>query len=210
VYGFVLWVQEVLVPLLGPAGLFVAAFLDSSFLSLPEINDLLVVTAASARPETAWFAVVMATLGSLTGCSLLWWLGRRGGEALLVRRFGPERTERTRAAFRRFGVLSLAVPALLPPPIPFKIFVLSAGVFAFPYRRFVLTLLVARGLRYAFWGLMGIVYEDEALNLLHAIDQWTAEHTPILLAVVAAGALLALARYLRRRTRPDAGVGGVR
>jgi uncharacterized membrane protein YeaQ/YmgE (transglycosylase-associated protein family) len=74
----------------------------------------------------------------------------------------------------------------------------------------LLTLLVARGLRYAFWGLMGIIYEEEALNLLHAIDQWTARHTPILLATVGAVVLLALARYLRRRTRPDAGVGGVR
>jgi hypothetical protein len=56
---------------------------------------------------------------------------------------------------------------------------------------------------------MGIIYEDEALNLLHAIDQWTARHTPILLAAVGAIALLALARYLRGRTGPDAGVGGV-
>jgi membrane protein YqaA with SNARE-associated domain len=210
VYGFVLWVQEVLVPLLGPAGLFVAAFLDSSFLSLPEINDLLVVSAASAHPERAAFSVAMATLGSLAGCSVLWWLGRRGGETLLLRRFGPVRTERTRAAFRRWGVFSLAIPALLPPPIPFKVFVLSAGVFAFPYRRFVLTLLLARGLRYTFWGLMGIVYEDEALRLLRTIDHWSAQHAPMLLASLAAIALIVLARYLRRRPRPDAGVGEVR
>jgi membrane protein YqaA with SNARE-associated domain len=208
VYGIVLWVQEVLVPFLGPAGLFVAAFLDSSFLSLPEINDLLVVTAASARPEMAWFAITMATLGSLTGCSVLWWLGRRGGEALLVKRFGPERTERTRAAFLRFGVLALAVPALLPPPIPFKIFVLSAGVFAFPFRRFLLTLLLARGFRYVFWGVMGIIYEDEALNLLRAIDGWTATHTLLLLALAGLLVSLAVALYLRRRTHT--GVGGVR
>jgi membrane protein YqaA with SNARE-associated domain len=210
VYGIVLWVQEVLVPFLGPAGLFVAAFLDSSFLSLPEINDLLVVTSASARPEMAWFAITMATLGSLSGCSVLWWLGRRGGEALLVKRFGPERTERTRAAFRRFGVLALAVPALLPPPMPFKIFVLSAGVFAFPFRRFLLTLVLARGFRYAFWGVMGLIYEDEALNLLRAIDHWTATHALLLLALVGLLVSLGLALYLRRRTRPDAGVGGVR
>ncbi|MBI3932382.1 MAG: DedA family protein [Acidobacteria bacterium] len=195
----VLWVQQILVPALGPAGLFMAAFLDSSFLSLPEINDLLVVTWAAARPETAWVPVLMATLGSIAGCSVLWWLGGRGGEAFLVRRFGAAQVERTRAAFERWDLLALAVPAVLPPPMPFKVFVLSAGVFRVSYRRFVLTLLVARGLRYVVWGALGVVYGDEAMGLLRAVDAWFAERVAAAGVVTAVLLLLVGAGYCVRR-----------
>src|SRR5687767_9275318 len=154
----ILWVQGTLVPLLGPPGVFVVAFLDSSFLSLPEINDILVVTAAAGNPRMVWLHVLMATLGSVAGCSALWAVGRKGGEPLLVRRFGAERVERTRRTFAKWDILALAIPSMLPPPMPFKVFVLSSGVFGIPYRRLVTTLLVARGLRYAFWALMGVLY----------------------------------------------------
>src|SRR5207245_1761824 len=112
----VLWVQNVLLPTLGPAGLFVVAFFDSSFLSLPEINDILVVTSCSLDPRSAWIPITMATLGSLAGCSVLWEIGRRGGEPLLERRFGKAQVARTRTAFERWDLLALIVPALLPPP----------------------------------------------------------------------------------------------
>lgn len=194
----VLWVQTVFVPAVGPLGLFVVAFLDSSFLSLPEINDILVVTSASAHPGQAWLYAAMATLGSLAGCLALWKVGNRGGEPLLIRRFGPERVTRTRAAFRRWGVLAIAIPAVLPPPMPFKIFVLSAGVFGFPVRRFALTLLVARGLRYSFWAFMGVTYGTRALLLLQRSDAWFRDHWPYFV-VLGGGALAALLLVLAGR-----------
>ncbi len=200
----VLWIQDVLVPMLGPPGLFVVAFLDSSFLSLPEINDLLVVTGAASRPTLLWLYAAMTTGGSLLGCSVLWELGRRGGEAFLERRFGRQRVERTRGAFKRWDILALAIPAVLPPPMPFKIFVLSAGVFGIPFRRFLMTLLVARGFRYAFWGLMGAVYRDEARQLLAAVDRWFGARAPFLLAAVALAGLAGLAVYVVRRRRSAA------
>src|SRR6266850_5968326 len=106
----VLWVQTVLVPMLGAPGMFVVAFLDSSFLSFPEINDILLVTSSSLHPGHAWIYAIMTTLGSLAGCLVMWELGRRGGEAFLARRFGADRVERTRAALRRWGVLTIAIP----------------------------------------------------------------------------------------------------
>ena len=109
-HGTVVWIQTVLIPTLGPLGLFVVAFFDSSFLSVPEINDVLVVSAGASNPRTVWMYALAATLGSLAGCTALWYLGRRGGEALLVKRFGEKRVEQTRAAFRRWDVLALAVP----------------------------------------------------------------------------------------------------
>src|SRR5687768_8487001 len=144
-HRFVLWIQGSLVPLIGPPGVFLIAFLDSSLLSIPEINDFLVVSAAAAHGRGVWVYVLMATLGSVCGSAVLWSIGRKGGEPLLIRRFGNDRVQRTRAAFKRWDVLALAIPAMLPPPMPFKVFVLSAGVFGLPLRRLVLTLLVARG-----------------------------------------------------------------
>jgi membrane protein YqaA with SNARE-associated domain len=199
-----LWIQQVLVPALGPVGVFLVAFLDSSFLSIPEVNDIIVITAAARHPETAWIYVLMATLGSLGGCFVLWALGRRGGEAFLVKRFGAERVDRTRAAFHRWDILALALPAVLPPPMPFKIFVLSAGVFGFPLRRFAVTLFVARGLRYTAWAIGGAIYGDEALAALKRSDQWFSQNLPVVLAVVVSVTLLAVGVWiLRRRRRSD-------
>ena len=205
-----LWVQEVLIPFLGAPGIFIAAFLDSSFLSIPEINDFLMVTSCAAHPERAWLYVSMTTFGSLAGCSALWWLGKRGGEGFLVRRFGPARVEQTRQRFKKWDVLALANPSLLPPPVPFKIFVLSAGVFGIPYRRLAATLILARGFRYLFWGGMGIVYGDEALALLRRVDHWFGDRMSIILTLVAAVVVALAAVYGLRKLRAPAGVGGAR
>jgi len=204
------WVQEVLIPFLGAPGLFIAAFLDSSFLSIPEINDFLMVTSCAAHPTRAPLYVSMTTLGSLAGCSALWWLGKRGGEGFLVRRFGAAHVEQTRARFKKWDVLALAIPSLLPPPMPFKIFVLSAGVFGIPYRRLALTLIVARGFRYAFWGTMGILYGDEALALLRSVDRWFGDQKSLILTLAAAVVVALAAVYALRKLRAPADVGGAR
>ncbi len=191
--------------MLGAPGVFLVAFLDSSFISIPEINDIIVITSAARHPETAWIYVLMATLGSVAGCLALWALGRRGGEGVLIKRFGAERVEKTRIAFRRWDVLALALPAILPPPMPFKIFVLSAGVFGYPWRRFVVTLFIARGVRYTAWALAGVIYGDEALEALRHTDTWFARHMPAVVAVLVGLAVVGLAVYLvRRRKRADA------
>ncbi|HET9314196.1 MAG TPA: VTT domain-containing protein [Vicinamibacteria bacterium] len=199
-----LWIQQVLVPALGPLGVFLVAFLDSSFLSIPEVNDIIVITAAARHPETAWLYVLMATLGSVLGCVVLWGLGRRGGEAFLVKRFGAERVERTRAAFHRWDILALALPAVSPPPMPFKIFVLSAGVFGYPLRRFAVTLFLARGLRYTAWAVGGAIYGDEALAALRRSDQWFSRNLPLVLAISVSAVLLGVGYWIvRRRRRSD-------
>ena len=171
----VLWIQETVLPTLGAAGMGVIAFFDSSFLSIPEVNDILVVTSSAAYPGRAWLYVLITTAGSVAGCLALREVGRRGGEALLVRRFGQERMERTRARFKKWDILCLAIPSMLPPPMPFKIFVLSAGVFGLPWRRFVVTIALARGARYSFWGVMGALYGTRGLELLQAFDRWVLE-----------------------------------
>jgi membrane protein YqaA with SNARE-associated domain len=201
VHKLLIWIQTVLVPTLGAPGVFLIAFLDSSFLSIPEINDIIIITAAARHPGTAWLYVLFTTLGSVAGCLTLWALGRRGGEAFLVKRFGRERVERTREVFRRWDVLALALPAVMPPPMPFKIFVLSAGVFDFPVRRFVITLFVARGIRYTAWAIGGAVYGDRALAALQHSDAWFARNLPVVLGVTALLTAVGVGIWLVRRRR---------
>jgi membrane protein YqaA with SNARE-associated domain len=201
VHKVVVWIQTVLLPAVGAPGLFVVAFFDSSFLSLPEINDILVVTSSAAHPGQAWLFASMATLGSLAGCLVLYYIGRRGGEPLLVRKFGAERVQRSRDLFHRWDWVALAVPAVLPPPMPFKIFVLAAGVFGFPLRRFALTLVFARGLRYTFWGAIGVVYGERGLGMLKAVDAWFAARGPLLLGLAGVVAAVLLGAWLIRRRR---------
>jgi membrane protein YqaA with SNARE-associated domain len=199
-----IWVQTVLVPWLGAPGIFVIAFLDSSFLSLPEITDLLVVTSGMRDARTAWIAALMATCGSVVGCVVLWWLGRRGGEGLLSRRFGQDRVRRTRQAFAQWDILALAIPALLPPPMPFKAFVIAGGAFGVPLRRFVVTIFLARGLRYSLWAIVSLVYHERALAVLEEVDRWFADRAAALLVTVAVCVLLMAWVVVRRRAAAEA------
>ena len=204
----VLWIQTVLVPILGAPGMFLVAFLDSSFLSFPEINDILLITSSHLHPERAWLYAITTTLGSVAGCLVMWEVGRRGGEAFVARRFGVQRMERTRAAWRRWGILTIAIPSVLPPPMPFKIFVVAAGAFGISAKRLAVTLLIARGLRYAFWATMGAYYGDEALAWLERFDAWFAERWAALVFIMG-GIILAFViviwfRTLRPR-RPGTG-----
>jgi membrane protein YqaA with SNARE-associated domain len=187
----------------------IIAFFDSSFLSIPEVNDILVVTSSAAHPSRAWLYVLMTTSGSIAGCLALREVGRRGGEALLVRKFGRERLERTRAQFKKWDILCLAIPSMLPPPVPFKIFVLSAGVFNLPLRRFILTIGVARGIRYSFWGFMGAVYGGRGLELLRRFDRWFLDRAEWF-GVGAVVVLAALLVWSLRRRRAASDVGEAR
>src|SRR5438094_2482366 len=116
------WVQAWAIGL-GAPGLFVVGFLDSSFLSLPEINDLLLVWMVTKHKPGMLLYAASATLGSIAGCLVLYYLGYKGGEALARRRFSTATVDRTLKAFQRHGMLAVLIPSLLPPPAPFKIFV---------------------------------------------------------------------------------------
>ncbi|OFW14892.1 MAG: hypothetical protein A3F70_03830 [Acidobacteria bacterium RIFCSPLOWO2_12_FULL_67_14] len=157
-YGFAL--------ALGGPGLFAIAFLDSSFLSLPQINDILVVLMVTRHKTGMAYYAAMATLGSIGGCYTIYYLAKRGGEAFLQRRVRAHHTDRVLAVYRRYGALALIVPALLPPPAPFKLFVLLAGVAGVRPLPFVLSIAAARGLRYLTLGTLAIWYGDVALVLM--------------------------------------------
>src|SRR5919199_6321169 len=132
---------------LGAPGLFLIAFLDSSFLSLPEISDLLVVSMVTHHKARLVLYVAAATLGSIAGCLVMYLIGKKGGDALVRRRFASHTIDRTMASFQRHGMMAVLIPSLLPPPMPFKIFVLLAGVAGISIARFVAAVALGRGVR---------------------------------------------------------------
>jgi len=143
----------------GGAGVMALAIADSSFLSIPEGNDLLIVILSTGG---SWgnmaYYVCMTIAGSVIGCLLLYYVGRKGGSPLLKRRFSPKSIERAEKLFKRYGILTIMIPSILPPPMPFKIFVWSAGVFRLRPFRFLAAVAAGRTVRYAMWGILAVLY----------------------------------------------------
>jgi membrane protein YqaA with SNARE-associated domain len=172
----------------GPAMILIGA-LDSSLLSLPEINDYLVVARCYTHPRAVFFFPLFASTGSVLGCLLLYTILQRGGLAVLHRRFKLEHVQRVERVYARFGIFALAIPALLPPPMPFKIFVATAGALQFPRRRFLFTILIARSIRYYTEGVLAVFYGERVLRFIR-------DNGLIIVTIVGGLALLALAVYL--------------
>ncbi len=167
------WLQTFVMAIGGP-GLFVVAFLDSSLLSLPEINDLLIIWMVTEHPHRMVYYAAMATAGSVAGCLLLYYVARKGGEAVLRNRFRERHVNRAMELVRRYGGLALLVPSLLPPPAPFKVFVLMAGVAAVPIRTFVAAIVVGRGTRYFGEGLLAVWWGRLAMDYVRRNGQTIA------------------------------------
>jgi membrane protein YqaA with SNARE-associated domain len=194
VQSFIKWVYGLALSLGGP-GLFVVAFLDSSFISLPQINDLLVVLMVVRNKPLMPYYALMATAGSVAGCYVLYLIAERGGEAFLARRLKRGHIDRALAMYRKRGVLALMVPAVLPPPAPFKLFVLLAGVAEVRPLAFVVSIAVARGLRYLVIGALSVRYGDSALEMIREHGRETAIWVALL--ILAAG----FAWWLLKRSR---------
>jgi membrane protein YqaA with SNARE-associated domain len=115
----------------------------------------MVILISAVHPSQAFFAAAMATAGSFAGNLLLFYIGRKGGEAYLERHTLHARGRRLRAWFLEYGLLTILVPGLVIVPLPLKVFVLSAGALGVTPMRFSLVLLVARLPRYLFLAWLG-------------------------------------------------------
>jgi membrane protein YqaA with SNARE-associated domain len=170
--------------------------LDSSLLSLPEINDYLVVGRCIKEPHAVFYFPLFAAFGSVLGCLLLYTIMRRGGQAVLRKRFKLESIQRVEKAYARFGFLAIGIPAILPPPLPFKIFVATAGTLEYPRWKFLLTVMIARSLRYYVEGTLAVFYGRRVLIFLR-------DNGVVIISAVASLALIGLIIYLlinRRRS----------
>jgi membrane protein YqaA with SNARE-associated domain len=183
---------------LGGVGLFVIAALDSSFLSFPQVNDLLIMYLSTIYPERMPYYAAMTTAGSLLGCFMLYGVARKGGEVFLRKRFSGERVDRGMALYQRWGLLAVVVPSLLPPPTPFKLFVLMAGAAAVAPWRFALAIAIGRGIRYFGQGYLAVRYGEGAAQLVRE------NGTIVGLVLAAAALLIGGIVYWRQRSRRPA------
>lgn len=150
---------------LGAPGLLLISFLDSSVLTFPVINDLLLIELSIQHPGRMPLYALMAALGSVLGCVLLFFLAKKGGEAFFHRKAGP-RGHAIKDWVVRNGFGGMLVAALLPPPTPFKAFVFAAGVFEVRLLSFTTAIALARLLRYFGIGYLAIRYGADALPYL--------------------------------------------
>jgi membrane protein YqaA with SNARE-associated domain len=167
---FLDWVLGI-AEMLGSPGLFLLAFLDSSFLSLPEVVDVLMVGLVAKYPARLLWYAAMPTIGSIAGSYTIYALARRGGEAFLRRRLHERHVDRAFDVFRKYGLLAVAVPSVMPPPVPFKIFVLTAGAARVSRRDFLVAISVGRGARFFGEALLAAWYGPAAVDIIreHAV-----------------------------------------
>ena len=183
---------------LGAPGLFLISFLDSSVLTFPVINDLLLIELSIQRPARMPLYASMAALGSVLGCVLLFFLAEKGGEALFHKHAG-DRAQAIHNWVVHNGFAGILIAALLPPPTPFKVFVIAAGVFEVRLVSFTAAVGLARVIRYFGVGYLAIRYGHDALPFLVG-HKWQ-----VALAVIALVAVsYVLSRIiLRRRAHPE-------
>lgn len=149
----------------GPFGLFGIALLDSALIPLPGGPDAVLILLSAARPAWVPIYVLAATLGSVIGCIIFYYISRRAGRSAL-KRFSPRKQARVKELIDRYDVLTVLVSSILPPPFPFKIFIATAGVFRFSVTRFALAVAAGRAFRYALIGYLAARYGTHAKELL--------------------------------------------
>ncbi|MBL8167492.1 MAG: VTT domain-containing protein [Acidobacteria bacterium] len=193
--------QVVVAPVYWAAPLMVVVgALDSSLLSLPEVNDYITVARVANNPLEVYYFPLFPALGSVLGCLVLYRIARRG-EQFISKRFHPQHLNRVKELYRKWGLLALVIPALLPPPMPFKIFVAAAGVMNYPMGRFTLVIMLARLARYYFWGILAYFFRNEVRRMI----DWLGEHVLEVLGILLGlGLLILLVRWMMARLRRPA------
>ena len=183
---------------LGAPGLFLISFLDSSVLTFPIINDLLLIELSMERPARMPLYAFMASLGSLLGCVVLYFIARKGGEAIFHKKAGKH-GHAIRHWVEQNGFVGMLIAALLPPPTPFKFFVLAAGVFEVPLFSYTAAIMIARLFRYFGVGYLAIRYGADAMPyLMHHKVQVSV----FVISLVTVSYVLSRV-LLKRRTPPE-------
>lgn len=163
-YTHFIW--SVLEPL-GSWGILVVAFMDSGAIGIP--LDPVVAGYVYAHPVKIWLYVFMAAVGSALGSLIPYGIGRAGGELLLLKHVDRQRFERLRDRFENQEFFAMMVPAMLPPPTPFKLFLLAAGVFEMRPALFMLAIFVGRVIRFLILGFLVVRFGPGIVNLVTAV-----------------------------------------
>ena len=191
----------------GGPGLLILAFLDSSFLSFPEVPDFLIVWLVTQHPARWLYYASMTSIGSVLGCYVLYAVSRKGGEAVLRRRFRASTLERNLELIRRYGLLAVVVPSILPPPAPFKIFVILAGLSGIGPGSFTAAVIIGRSFRYGIEALLAVWYGEAAMRFINEnlarLSIWVA----VTVAILGVSYVLWRRMSARRGERQDGDCG---
>jgi membrane protein YqaA with SNARE-associated domain len=147
---------------LGAWGVLIVAALDASAFGIP--MDPLIAGFVYANPHRAWLYCLAGALGSAAGSLIPYGLGRAGGELFLLKRIDQARLERIRDRFEKRQFLAIMLPAILPPPAPFKLLVFSAGVFEMKVRQFVLAIITGRLLRFGILAVLTVIFGQQIVD----------------------------------------------
>jgi membrane protein YqaA with SNARE-associated domain len=185
--------------LLKPLGIWgVAGFaaVDAALWGMP--LDAIVAGYAYADPKRFLLYAAMAAAGSALGSIVIYLIGYKGGEVLLVKRIGEKRFNKIKASFERHEFWAVMFPAMLPPPTPFKLFVLSAGVAEMRFTHFLTAIFFGRLLRFSLVSLIVIRYGPQILGFVGGMVH---HHLRYVIAAVAAGALIGWWGWWLRKKR---------
>ncbi len=187
------WLLVVLKPL-GAWGLLGMAFSDACFIPMPFFDPLLVSYSVADHAKVVLYCLA-AAVGSAAGSLIPYYLGRAGGELVLLKRIDRTRYEKLRDRFGKQEFLAIMLPAMCPPPMPMKMFMLAAGVFEMRVLRFFLAIVAGKFVRFMIESVLVIVYGPAVLTLvIHAF------HTHLALALGVIGLLVvAIAVWVFRR-----------
>ncbi len=182
----------------GPVGILLLSILDSAGVPVAGVFDALLILIAVERPGVAWLCAGLAVAGSTIGNSMLFWAARRGGRRFMERAAPEGRAAKFREWFVRYGMVTVFVPALIPVPMPLKLFVISAGLLGTAPVQFTGVILVARVLRYFGEVWLGVTLGKESPAFLRT-HAWNFVAGAVLLFVV-----LYLFIQMRERDRSKA------
>lgn len=185
---------------LGPLGLFAICLIDSAGLPLPGGPDAVMILLSTKNHAMVPLYAIAASLGSTLGCTFMYWIARRAG-LIALKQIKPARRERVENLLGRYDMLAIIVAAILPPPFPFKPFVLSAGVFKLKLPRFVIAVFAGRMVRFTIEGLLAITFQERAGDIIKQ-HGWK-----VLLVVVVTATLIVAVNILRSRRARSLAVG---
>jgi membrane protein YqaA with SNARE-associated domain len=160
------WVWAMLSPL-GAWGVFAIAFIDSALVGMP--LDAVVGGYVYHRPHLFWLYTIMAAAGSAAGSMIIYAIGHKGGEMLLEKRMSPEKFAKIKKSFEDHEFLALMFPAMLPPPTPYKLIVLSAAAFEMDWRKFVFAIFIGRVCRFTILSVLVMKFGPQIVGLISTL-----------------------------------------
>jgi membrane protein YqaA with SNARE-associated domain len=193
------WIWRLLGPL-GIWGVFVVAFSDSALLGMPV--DAVVAGYVYNDRRHFLLYVILASLGSALGSIPLYIVGYLGGEKVLRQRISEERFQKIHRSFERHEFWALMFPGMLPPPTPFKAFVLGAAVFEMRFADFLAAIFAGRFVRFLILSLLTLYFGPQIVGITAQIFR---RHFLWVMIAVALGALLWVMLWRMRRKKKESG-----